>query len=117
MLNRNGFVLVDVVIAVFLGILIFVPAQTLVHSSLNTYSIGKELRIASMLGRCSMEETRVDQIGNDAIDKVYVIEDKTYTVHNSQHDIDEIYQRHEIEVQTPGGKIYCFKRLEKQGKK
>jgi|GEM_PF-1575581 len=112
--KKNGYILSDCLIAAVLGMILFLPALSLLSETLTTYRTARGIQTMAMYGRLGMEETRSLKDGGHFFEKSFKQSGNIYDVKGDCRIIDNNYCLHEIWVRCPNEQEYCFKRLERR---
>lgn len=104
-LNKNGFILSDVLLAAVFGSFIFLSSAVLLHSSLDMVTKAKWIRTAAMLGRLYLEENgqHIPAMYDAGGDRYLLTMEKTVVSHR--------YSCHRLTVEMPDGRTKKFERF------
>jgi hypothetical protein len=112
--KKNGYILSDCLIAVVLGVTLFVPALVLLSKTIVTYQTARGIQAMAMYGRLGMEEMRSLDDGQTFFEKRFEQHGNIYDIKGYCRSVDDTYCLHEIWVRCPDEQEYRFKRLERR---
>lgn len=108
--KKNGFVLLDVLMAASISLLCLVPLLGLGNTTMRTYDQALSWQQAAMVAREMMEESRY--AGDITVEKRVIRSGRTYNVRVFTI-LVESYRCYVVAVEDRYGRVFQCKRLEK----